>query len=104
MNKTLEEKIKDISYFNQPYTDKQKNKIRDAIKHKITNAVLDPKDITSFEQVLEPDESDNYEVSDNKGCNEDSFVINIEAGQLEKELINTVRRFSKKSDNSKRDK
>lgn len=36
--------------------------------------------------------------------NEDSFVINIEAGQLEKELINTVRRFTKKSDNSKRDK
>lgn len=76
----------------------------DAVKYKIINSVLDPRDITSFEQVLEPDESDNYEVSDNKGCNEDSFVINIEAGQLEKELINTVRRFTKKSDNSKRDK
>lgn len=69
----------------------------DAIKYKITNAVLDPKDITSFEQILDPGESDNYEASDNKGCNEDSFVINIEASQLEKELINTVRRFTKKS-------
>lgn len=89
---------------NKMYECFQNNFSLEAIKYKIINATLDPKNIIEFKQVLDPDESDNYEASDSKKCNEDSFVINIGASQLEKELINTVRRFTKKSDNSKRGK
>lgn len=72
---------------NKMYESFQSNFSLEAIKYQIINITLDSQDITRFERVLDPDESDHYEASDNKECNRNDLS---DADELEISLANAV--------------